>query len=133
MEQKSPKSLASNEDPKPQRPHGWTESFFKQEDMGRRCKNAEVITGAFAKILVHKAGLLETSQDHLEILDNACGIGAVAAAVHELLEEETKERMQLTCGDFAAPMLKAMEERIVENGWINTKAKMVDAQVRFVW
>ncbi|KAL8917584.1 MAG: hypothetical protein Q9208_007867 [Pyrenodesmia sp. 3 TL-2023] len=99
--------------------------------MARRYKNAELITGAFARTLVEKAGLLlvpTSEKEKLTILDNACGIGAVAAALHEMLDQGTKARMALTCGDFAAGMLEAVRERIAEEGWANTEVKLVDAQ-----
>ncbi|KAL8712495.1 MAG: hypothetical protein Q9220_003343 [cf. Caloplaca sp. 1 TL-2023] len=113
----------------------WTASFFQQADMGRRYKNAETITGAFARTLIQEAGLLEeppsssSSPDgRLTILDNAGGIGAVTAALHDMLPQSSIEKMELTCGDFSEPMLKAAEERIGEKGWANTKTKIVDAQ-----
>ncbi|KAL8951303.1 MAG: hypothetical protein Q9222_002725, partial [Ikaeria aurantiellina] len=106
----------------------WSSSFFKQADMGRRYKNAEAITGAFARTLIEKAGLLSPPSMHLSILDNAGGTGVVTAALHDLLPQSTKENMDLTCGDFAEPMLQAAGERIKENGWVNTTTKLVDAQ-----
>ncbi|KAI4200968.1 MAG: hypothetical protein LQ350_003537 [Teloschistes chrysophthalmus] len=116
----------------PQRPHNkpddWDSSFFKQEDMGRRYKNSEIITGAFARTLIEKAGLLEPGQEPLAILDNACGTGVVTNALHALLDEGTKERMDLVCGDFSEPMLETLSKRIADNGWERTKARMVDAQ-----
>ncbi|KAL8705800.1 MAG: hypothetical protein Q9201_001087 [Fulgogasparrea decipioides] len=106
----------------------WTASFFKLEDMPRRYKNAELITGPFAKVLIEKAGLLELDQEPLTILDNACGTGVVAAALHDAFDQSTKDRMELICGDLADPMLKMLKERIETNGWPNTKGQHIDAQ-----
>ncbi len=96
----------------------WTSTFFKQEDLPRRYRSIEVITGAFARTLVEKAGLVVPTateeEEKLTILDNGCGIGAVAAALHEMLDEGRKKRMELTCGDFAPGMLEALKERISE-------------------
>lgn len=111
------------------KPDHWASSYFKQEDMGRRYKNAEIITGAFARTLIEKAGLLEPEQESLAILDNACGTGVVTNALHTLLSQEMKERMDLVCGDFSEPMLDTLSKRIADNGWERTKARMVDAQV----
>ncbi|KAL8829680.1 MAG: hypothetical protein Q9170_006067 [Blastenia crenularia] len=105
----------------------WTSSFFKQADMGRRYKNAEIATGPFARTMIEKSGLLTSTEDHLTILDNACGTGVVAAALHEVLGSEVKEKMELTCGDFSEPMLEAVRERMGKEGWVNTEARMVDA------
>ena len=105
------------------------ESMFKSEDMARRYKSAEVVTGAFARVLVEKAGLLEPSPEPTAILDNACGTGVVAAALFELLDRSTKDRMELTCGDFSDSMIKSMNERIEASGWEKVTAKNVDAQV----
>ncbi|KAL8806591.1 MAG: hypothetical protein Q9182_001238 [Xanthomendoza sp. 2 TL-2023] len=106
----------------------WTTSFFNQEEMGRRYKNAEVITGPFAREMIQKAGLLNPNLDNLTILDNACGTGVVAAALHDLMDDATKKRMKLTCGDFAEPMLKACKRRIEESAWPHTEGRKVDAQ-----
>ncbi|KAL8935458.1 MAG: hypothetical protein Q9216_005414 [Gyalolechia sp. 2 TL-2023] len=115
--------------PIPKQHNDWTESFFKQVDMGRRYKNAEIITGPFAKTMIQQAGLLEpTTHSQLTILDNACGTGVVAAALHDLLDSSTRKRMKLTCGDFAKPMLEVVKKRIEEKGWMNTEARQVDAQ-----
>lgn len=111
------------------KPDDWASSYFRQEDMGRRYKNAEIITGAFARTLIEKAGLLEPEQGSLAILDNACGTGVVTNALHALLDQETKERMDLLCGDFSEPMLETLSKRIADNGWERTKARSVDAQV----
>lgn len=120
---------SENESSAPTKQKDWNESYFKQKDMARRYKNAEVITGPFAKTLIQQAGLLDANDvSQLTILDNACGTGVVAAAIHDLLDSSTKKRMKLTCGDFSEPMLQAVKERIEENGWNNTEARMVDAQ-----
>ncbi|KAL8819587.1 MAG: hypothetical protein Q9223_002006 [Gallowayella weberi] len=107
---------------------GWTTSFFNQEEMGRRYKNNEVITGPFAREMIKKAGLLNPNLDNLTVLDNACGTGVVAAALHDLMDDATKKRMKLTCGDFAEPMLNACKRRIEENAWPHTEGRKVDAQ-----
>ncbi|KAL8725207.1 MAG: hypothetical protein Q9181_006504 [Wetmoreana brouardii] len=96
--------------------------------MPRRYKNAEIITGPFAKVLIERADLLEPDQEQLTVLDNACGTGVVAAALHDALDQSTKDRMELICGDLAAPMLNTVKERIETNGWPNTKGQHVDAQ-----
>lgn len=101
--------------------------------MDRRYKTAQIITGAFAKTLIENAGLLNPGQDHLTILDNACGTGVVTASLHDMLDQTIKDRMELTCGDFSEQMIKSVRERIEENGWRNTTAKLVDAQVGRVW
>lgn len=108
----------------------WTTSF-NQEDMARRYKTAEAITRPFAKDMIERVGLLNPGLDNLIILDNACGTGIVAAALHDMLDDSTKRRMKLTCGDFAEPMLDACRKRIEENGWMHTEARKVDAQVCF--
>ncbi|KAL9030747.1 MAG: hypothetical protein Q9196_001151 [Gyalolechia fulgens] len=107
----------------------WAEFFLNQEDIGRRYRKAEIITGPFAKALIQQAGLMDANtHSQLTILDNACGSGAVADALHHLLDSSTQKRMKLTCGDFAEPMVQAVKERIEENGWVNTEARLVDAQ-----
>ncbi|KAL9594803.1 MAG: hypothetical protein Q9219_006817, partial [cf. Caloplaca sp. 3 TL-2023] len=127
-----PKS-SSPPPPKNNNDKDWASSFFKQADMGRRYKTAEYITGPFARTLISKTNLLDPpssdEEDKLNILDNACGGGVVAAALHDMLDPATKARMELLCGDFSEPMLQAARERIEENGWEpNTRTELVDCE-----
>ncbi|KAL8778936.1 MAG: hypothetical protein Q9213_007171, partial [Squamulea squamosa] len=106
----------------------WTASFSNMEDMGRRFKSAEIVTAPFGRALIEKAGLLDPDIDNLTILDNACGTGVVAAALHEMVPAETRGRMKLTLGDFSERMLAVAKERCEREGWVDTEARIVDAQ-----
>ena len=108
----------------------FTASFFNNTDMGRRYRNAEIVTSPFGRDLIEKAGLLSPNLDNLTILDNACGTGVVSAALQDMVPPATKARMKLTMGDFSEPMLKVAKERSEAEGWVHTEGRIVDAQVR---
>ncbi|KAI4212654.1 MAG: hypothetical protein LQ349_009341 [Xanthoria aureola] len=116
--------MASNNDTNA----SFTASFFNNTDMGRRYRNAEVVTSPFGRDLIEKAGLLSPNLDNLTILDNACGTGVVSAALQEMVPPATKARMKLTMGDFSEPMLKVAKERSEAEGWVHTEGRIVDAQ-----
>ena len=121
-----PRIMASNNDTNA----SFTASFFNNTDMGRRYRNAEVVTSPFGRDLIQKAGLLSPNLDNLTILDNACGTGVVSAALQDMVPPATKARMKLTMGDFSEPMLKVAKERSEAEGWVHTEGRIVDAQVR---
>ncbi|KAI4272855.1 MAG: hypothetical protein L6R38_006493 [Xanthoria sp. 2 TBL-2021] len=106
----------------------FTTCFFNNTDMGRRYRNAEVVTAPFGRSLIEKAGLLSPNLDNITILDNACGTGVVSSALHEMMPLSTKGRMKLTMGDFSEPMLKVARERCEAEGWVHTEGRIVDAQ-----
>ncbi|KAL8650430.1 MAG: hypothetical protein Q9226_005144, partial [Calogaya cf. arnoldii] len=106
----------------------WTNNFFNNTEMGRRYKNAEVVTGPFGRDMIEKAGLLSSNLDNITVLDNACGTGVVSAALHKMMPVATKGRMKLTMGDFSEPMLNVAKERCEAEGWVHTEGRIVDAQ-----
>ncbi|KAL8772278.1 MAG: hypothetical protein Q9209_002490 [Squamulea sp. 1 TL-2023] len=106
----------------------WTATFLDNEKMARRYESAEIVTRPFGHALIEKASLLDPKVDDLTILDNACGTGVVAATLHEMIPAETRGRMKLTLGDFSEPMLKVARERCEKEGWVDTDARIVDAQ-----
>ena len=92
-------------------------------------KMSESFTGPPARRLIQQAGLLQTTNGPLVVLDNACGTGVVSSLMYEMLDEDAKERLQLTCGDFSQGMVQSVQQRIVDSGWKGAKAQVVDAQV----
>ncbi|KAJ9284827.1 hypothetical protein DTO021C3_7573 [Paecilomyces variotii] len=103
-------------------------ALWEDPTFASRYRFAEGITGPYAKHLVEQSGIQSIKERPLIILDNACGTGVVADNLHELLDEEAKNNMQLTCADVSEVMLEITKRRIQEEGWKNTETKVVDAQ-----
>jgi hypothetical protein len=70
-------------------------------------KLGDMVTGPSARQLIQQAGLLESSETLLVILDNACGSGIITSPLHETLEDIVKERTEFICG--------AIQQRITDN------------------
>ncbi len=90
----------------------------------------EAITGRFARLLLLQAlHDVDAMKKPLVVLDNACGTGVVSDHLWELLDDSTKEGMQLVCGDFSEAMVKHVKHKIEERRWKGAEAKIVDAMV----
>jgi len=92
---------------------------------------AERGSGPFARLLIEQAGLQTPSGGPLVVFDSACGTGAVAAQLYDLLsgQAETRENMKVTCGDTSAPMIFYLQNRAKKEGWTGTEAEIIDGVV----
>jgi len=63
----------------------------------------------------------------LTVLDEACGTGIVSVHLMDTLGGKAKENLELTCADYADPMVDFMTKRIESSGWKNAKAIKADA------
>jgi ubiquinone/menaquinone biosynthesis C-methylase UbiE len=92
--------------------------------MASNYQNAEKTTLPYAIDLVKQSGIASTAGP-LTILDQACGTGVVAVALHNALRNSEKN-WRLTCTDVSTSMVTAVQERIQKNGWENTDAAVSD-------
>ena len=103
---------------------------WQSTDIANKYRAAEVITGPFAHHLVKQCELDRADgSQKLVILDNACGTGVVTLNLYETLSPAAKANLHVVCGDFSPGMVKSVQERIEQNGWVGASAKVVDAQV----
>lgn len=89
---------------------------------------AEKITRYYTQDLIKLSGLSESSLRPLAILDLACGTGVVSDALHDMLDSQPEQSWELTCGDISAELTGHVKHKILERGWSNSTAKVVDAQ-----
>lgn len=89
---------------------------------------AEKITRYYTQDLIQLSGLSESSLTPLVILDLACGTGVVSDALHDMLNFQPKGNWELTCGDISTELTGHVKQKILERGWENSIAKVVDAQ-----
>lgn len=64
-----------------------------------------------------------------KLLEQGCGMGVVAPLLNEAIPKEVLERSSILCGDFSGPLVEVVKKRIEKEGWINTRAEVIDAQV----
>jgi ubiquinone/menaquinone biosynthesis C-methylase UbiE len=113
------------------------QEIWKQPDIGIIYRSIERVTGQFAKTLVEQSGIttaLQGKKGKLNILDQACGTGVVAVALHDAFaatstsEGSNKEEIDwhLQCTDLSQPMLNAVQERINQEGWKDTETAHSD-------
>ncbi|RAL16443.1 gliotoxin thiomethyltransferase [Aspergillus homomorphus CBS 101889] len=90
---------------------------------------AEKLTGPFAGPLIKHSGIAERSHSGPRmIFDNACGLGIVSSTLNRMLDDTTKSRWSLTCGDLTETMIDSTRQRIDQEKWPNAEAKVVNAQ-----
>ncbi|RAK72336.1 gliotoxin thiomethyltransferase [Aspergillus fijiensis CBS 313.89] len=91
---------------------------------------AEKLTGPFAASLIEHARIAARARSGTPrvILDNACGLGIVSSTLARTLDDESKRRWSLTCGDLSETMIEATRQRIEREKWPNAEAKVVNAQ-----
>lgn len=102
---------------------------WEDEEIASKYKLADRFTAKPAKRLIEQSGLLQRTEKPLVILDNACGTGIVTAVLHDMLDQDVKDRMQITCGDFSSRMIQSVQEMIATNKWKGIEAQVVDGQV----
>ncbi|KAJ5128193.1 hypothetical protein N7448_001910 [Penicillium atrosanguineum] len=89
---------------------------------------AEKITRYFTKDLIQMSGLTESTLRPLKVLDLACGTGVVCDDLHEVLDSQLHDTWELTCGDISTELTAHVKRKILEKGWKNTSATIMDAQ-----
>ena len=85
--------------------------------------------------MLKQSGVLPNLPANTVLLDNAAGAGCVTATLLEALKRDsvtldTLGRTKIVCGEIEPNMLKALEQRVTENGWEKiVEVKNVDALV----
>ncbi|KAF7169580.1 hypothetical protein CNMCM5623_002222 [Aspergillus felis] len=104
------------------------EQLYQGKGILETYKVAEKITRYYAQDLVDLSGLPKTTQRPLAVLDLACGTGVIADALHATLASESQENWKLTCGDISAALASHVKRKISGHRWLNTSARVMDAQ-----
>ncbi|KAJ5563149.1 S-adenosyl-L-methionine-dependent methyltransferase [Penicillium sp. DV-2018c] len=89
---------------------------------------AEKITRYFTQDLIELSGLLESKLRPLRVLDLACGTGVVSEKLHEVLADQPQASWELVCGDISMELTGHVKRKIIEEGWSNSTARVMDAQ-----
>lgn len=109
--------------------------LFGSDDAPTIYSAAERLTGPVATPLLEHAGLTKTITKPIHVLDMACGTGVVSAHFHQALQAmgpEAQDKVHLSCADISAPQIGYMRKRIEAQGWKNTDAVQMNAEVGFL-
>ncbi|KAH8880261.1 methyltransferase-like protein [Thozetella sp. PMI_491] len=86
------------------------------------------ISGPLADRMLTQAGLDSTTTIPFQLLDNGCGVGIVAAALHRHIQPEVLKQSSILCGDITQDMADKVNRTAEQQGWVNTQARVIDAQ-----
>jgi hypothetical protein len=85
---------------------------------------------ALATPLLQQMGITAApDQPGLAVVDLACGGGVVVQELQALLPREVLQKSSFLASDNSAALVELVNKRIVAEGWVNTKASVLDAQV----
>ncbi len=92
-------------------------------------RTSKSIIAKLAAPLLPKMGLTADRTAPVTLLDNAAGAGVMAQEVNKVLPRMTLQAGSILATDFSEASVGIMQERIKTEGWINTEARVADAQV----
>lgn len=78
--------------------------------------------------MLKQAGFYPTKKP-FKLLDNAAGLGVVAAVVQKTVDKDVLAQSRIISADFSESIVEFVKGRIEKEGWVNTEARVVDAQV----
>lgn len=82
-----------------------------------------------ARPLIQQMGISETTAEPIALLDSACGGGVITQEVQAILPRDVLEKSTFVAADKSEMLANLVKGRIVDEGWVNTEAKVLDAIV----
>lgn len=89
----------------------------------------DAISAPLAVKMLSQINLGKNTTEPFSLLDQGCGMGVVASLLNETVPREVLGRCTVLCGDFSGPLVGFVSKRIEKEGWVSTRAEVVDAQV----
>lgn len=93
-------------------------------------RTSKTVIRKLATPLLPKMGLTADRREPVMLLDNAAGAGVMAQEVNATLPRVTLQAGSILATDFSESLVQIMQDRIKNEGWINTEARVADAQVQ---
>jgi ubiquinone/menaquinone biosynthesis C-methylase UbiE len=87
------------------------------------------ISGPLASRMLQQIRLDKATVESFKLLDNGAGFGIVAAEIQRTVNRQTLLESSIISADFSESAVEFVKRRIESEGWINTEARVVDAQV----
>ncbi|RYP32554.1 hypothetical protein DL767_005166 [Monosporascus sp. MG133] len=98
------------------------------EGLTEYINDSDLIMRSPARILLAQMGLDKSVTAPFRLLDNACGVGPIAAELQEQVDAQVLAGSKVLCADFNANLVDMLKRRIVMNGWSNIETAALDAQ-----
>lgn len=95
----------------------------------RMLEFVDEVSAPLATKMLRQIGLDRASQPPFKLLDNGAGLGVVAAQVQTMVDKDVLGKSSVISADFSEAYVEFVRERIESEGWRNTEARVVDAQV----
>lgn len=105
-------------------------SAWQDPDVAKRYENAENATRPYAKIIIEKAGLANSSAD-ANILDLATGTGAAVKELYAAVPKEKWGTLKILGADISPPMLEYLKGIGEREGWTGLSTQVIDGNVGF--
>lgn len=93
-------------------------------------ENSRSVSTPLATRMLSQMGLGKDTNTPFRLLENACGAGVVAPLLQRIIKRDVLKESSILCGDFSDPLVGLARKRIESEGWVNTKATKIDAQVQ---
>ena len=97
----------------------------------RMLEFVDEVSAPLAAKMLRQIGLDRIAQP-FRLLDNGAGLGVVAGLVQTMVDGEVLGKSSVVSADFSEPTVEFVRGRIEREGWRNTEARVVDAQVGWV-
>ncbi|KAM3513326.1 hypothetical protein MY11210_003010 [Beauveria gryllotalpidicola] len=91
-------------------------------------RTSKTVIAKLAAPLLPRMGLTADRTAPVTLLDNAAGAGVMAQEVNKTLQRTTLQAGSILATDMSESLAGIMQERIKTEGWINTEARVADAQ-----
>lgn len=88
----------------------------------------DTVSGPLAARMLAQTGLAKATEP-FRLLDNGAGLGVVAAEIQKTVDKEVLAKSSIVSADFSESAVEFVKQRIEKEGWLNTEARVVDAQV----
>jgi ubiquinone/menaquinone biosynthesis C-methylase UbiE len=72
---------------------------------------------------------IASATGRIKVLDNGSGDGIVAQQVWDNIPPESREGLEIVCGDLSPVMVQLAQRRIEMGGWRAAKTTVMDMQV----
>lgn len=110
------------------------QKLFKEADVDalsapRMLELTDAVCAPLAAKMLQQTGF-DAVKKPFKLLDNAAGLGVVAAEVQKTINKDVLAQSRIISADFSEPTVEVVKSRIEREGWANTEARVVDAQVK---
>ena len=92
-------------------------------------ENARQVSTPLATRMLAQMGLTESTETPFKVFENGCGVGVVAPILQHMVKPEVLKQSSILCGDFSEQLIELAKKMIEGQGWENTEARQIDAQV----